>query len=275
MLGWLQVLQKEWEMIKKAPWSFAIISALALVAIWTIVYYPYKLKLDDAHELTGHWMSESQRWESDAEYWKDMASHPALGTVPPSTPQKDAESPKVARPVQKDSKPSKTVGNNKPASEVPSSTNTPEQIVSAPNGIAVGGGTVSNPTVNNYGPQQRQLTPPQESLILSMVGVPPTSDFDGVYCIMGDQEGHVYAQQLWDVFSKAGWNVGKMVGLTSMTRNPAGLFIAVSPEDAISPPDGVMRVYGALKAAGINVMAFKVGNLQKNHWYVFVGNEPT
>lgn len=60
-----------------------------------------------------------------------------------------------------------------------------------------------------------------------------------------------------------------------MDRNPPGLFIAVSPEDATSPPDGVMRVYGALKAAGLTVMAFKMGGLQKNHWYLFIGNQPT
>jgi hypothetical protein len=36
--------------------------------------------------------------------------------------------------------------------------NAPVQVNSAPNGIAIGGGTVSNPTVNNYGPVLPQVS---------------------------------------------------------------------------------------------------------------------
>lgn len=35
---------------------------------------------------------------------------------------------------------------------------TPSQTLNAPNGIAIGGGTVNNPTVNNYGPPPLKLT---------------------------------------------------------------------------------------------------------------------
>src|SRR5216684_4850160 len=37
------------------------------------------------------------------------------------------------------------------------------QFISAPYGIAVGGGVVSNPTVNNYAPVPRRLSDPQKS----------------------------------------------------------------------------------------------------------------
>ncbi|MFZ3245595.1 MAG: hypothetical protein WA185_11015 [Candidatus Acidiferrales bacterium] len=170
MLGWLQALRKELETIKKAPWSFAIVCAVAVTAIWSLVHYQYRSKLDDAHELTAHWMGESQHWQSDAEYWKDIASHTVIGTPNPSTPPNEGEPSKSAQPAKKDGKPTKTVGRSTTmAPEEPSSVNKPDQIVSAPNGIAVGGGTVSNPTVNNFGPRQRQLTPSQENLILSMI----------------------------------------------------------------------------------------------------------
>jgi len=39
----------------------------------------------------------------------------------------------------------------------------PTQIISAPNGIAIGGGTVSNPIVNNFAPPMRSLTDAQQS----------------------------------------------------------------------------------------------------------------
>jgi hypothetical protein len=276
MLELLQTIRTELEMIKKAPWSFAIICVVAVGAIWTLLNYGYKSKLDDAHELTGHWMGESQHWQSDAEYWKDIASRPALGKQEASNPPKEAEPAKPVQSTTESNKPIKTPGIYSPTGvNASASSSPPEQILSAPNGIAVGGGTVTNPTVNNYGQQQRQLTPNQAALISSKLGGPPTSDFDGVYCVMGDSESHAYAQQFWDLFSKANWSVGKMVGQNMLTRNPPGVFIAVSPEDVTSPPDGAIRVYGLFKQAGIDVMALKMEGLPKNHWYVFVGNQPS
>jgi hypothetical protein len=57
----------------------------------------------------------------------------------------------------------------KPGAAIATREPTPKSSVqtnSAPNGIAIGGGTVSNPTVNNFAPPQRALSSDQKTALI-------------------------------------------------------------------------------------------------------------
>jgi hypothetical protein len=75
--------------------------------------------------------------------------------------------------------------------------------VSAPNGIAIGGGTVSNPTVNNFVPPARRLSEEQREILVSCLKTTP-GKFT-VAAIANNGEAYRYAQDWSEVLSSAGW----------------------------------------------------------------------
>lgn len=253
-------------MVHKAPYSFLVIFVLLLGACWTGFHFYYATMFAAATDEARHWEDTATRWRSDASYYQDIAKR----TI--SQDQEPQKSTYHQRSSRSAPKPTKAVAPKGPA-KPPEATN--KAPVIAPNGVAIGGDNNGSASVtNNYGPPQRTLTAVQRSIFLSQLGPPPADGFDGVYCIMGDQEGHRYAQQFWEAFQQQGWNVGKMVGQIVLTQNVSGVFLAVSPEDASTPPDGVMKAYAALRAAGIEVQGMKMRGVEKGHWYVLVGNAP-
>jgi hypothetical protein len=84
----------------------------------------------------------------------------------------------------------------------------PEQrptVISAPNGIAIGGGNVSNPTVNNYAPPQRHL-----GTAFIDDGSKCLSQIPGTVIIsapVGNAEAYTYAQDLYKLFGSAHWAI--------------------------------------------------------------------
>lgn len=255
-------------MIQGAPWSFVTVCLLCGGAIWWIVNSIYSDKVNVAKEQATKWHDTSDRWQSDASYWEDIAKRPVVN-APQSTPSSQPVPASQAPPV-KESK-----GNAKPSGEKATVPKPTRPAVIAPNGVAIGGDNNGSATVNNFAPPQRAFTAHQRSLFDSLIGPAPTEGFDGVYCIWGDQEGHQFAQQIWDALKQNGWPVGMMVGQQMLDRTQIGLFIAVSPEDAASPPDGVLRAFNALRNAGFLVTGMRLNGTPRGHWHILVGNQPT
>lgn len=83
----------------------------------------------------------------------------------------------------------------------------PSAEISAPNGIAIGGGTVTNPTVNNnnYAPPQRHLSL-EFIASLSKCLSQDIGDID-ISAIQGNVEAWQYAQDWYTVFRDAGWRL--------------------------------------------------------------------
>lgn len=98
------------------------------------------------------------------------------------------------------------------------------QVNNAPNGILIAGGTVTNPTVNNYGPPSRRLTVDQkESLQAALSGSKARVIiwfFDG-----GDTQA--VAQDLYDVFVQAGWEMAERHPEGAIQTEPQRCDIAV------------------------------------------------
>ena len=76
----LIAFRKERDMIKKAPWSFAIICSLAIGFIWMGFHYAYRTRLEDLTQ-------DREHWKSEADYWEKQVNHPK------PDPEKTAPSP--------------------------------------------------------------------------------------------------------------------------------------------------------------------------------------
>jgi hypothetical protein len=262
------VIRKEAAVIKAAPFSFFVVLLVIGGLMWTGFHISYKGKLEDAHELTEHWKGESDHWQSDSAYWKDIATHPVQVNpthqpAPPPTTQEP-------KPKQKPEIPS----TNSPAGKHES--NSPDHVgpgpnVSAPNGVAIGRDNNGTAIVNN-GSIPRTLTAEQVQKIVSQVGTGSPS-FTGITCLLGDQEGCALAEQIGQSLNNAGWQIPGVIQAV-MNKPVAGLFVVISPEDAASPPDGTMRLYAALRAAGLNVIGIKQQGAPQGKFALLVGANP-
>jgi len=133
-----------------------------------------------------------------------------------------------------------------PSSTVPRQTPLP-QIISAPNGIAIGGGTVTNPTVNNYGPPQRQLTKDERDRFVAYLR--PLCPFEVVIRgIPGNAESMEYADQIAAAITDAGCTRGRTPFLID-TAASYGIQIAIHDINDIPPAADALA--GAFTEAGI------------------------
>jgi hypothetical protein len=92
--------------------------------------------------------------------------------------------------------------------EISKTESLPPQIVSAPNGIAIGGGTVTNPTVNNFAAPQhidRRLawTGADRENMLELLRERPAK-FE-LSSLVGDGDSGRFAEKLRDFLIDAGW----------------------------------------------------------------------
>lgn len=75
----------------------------------------------------------------------------------------------------------------------------------APGGFAVSGGTITNPTVNNFGPPARHLDPStREASKSCLILHPGTVE---IMALADSTEAHDYAREWLEVFSDSGWTI--------------------------------------------------------------------
>jgi len=117
----------------------------------------------------------------------------------PQKPSPESPTPKKAR-----KNPRTPVQNNKESNGANTQIGTAQGPVAiAPNGIAIGGGTVTNPTVNNFAPPSRTLSPDQKNALIDCLKTNPGKYTVGA--IGGNREAYAYAQEWSEVFHAAGW----------------------------------------------------------------------
>jgi len=79
------------------------------------------------------------------------------------------------------------------------------QIINAPNGIAIGGGSVLNPTVNNYAPVPRHLDPSMLADISGCLASHPGTV--KIMAVADSPEAYEYAGEWLKFFKNAGWTI--------------------------------------------------------------------
>lgn len=103
------------------------------------------------------------------------------------------------------------------------------QVNNAPNGIAIGGGIVTNPTVNNYGPPSRRLTADEKNNLKAAVSGTKARI---IIWFFGGDDTQRLAQDLYDVFQEAGWEMAAPHPEGALQAEPLkcdiGLFLPAS-----------------------------------------------
>ncbi len=261
-------------MIRRAPFSFLVVCIVVCLICWTGFHFSYKSLFDNAADEAKHWHETATRWQSDSSYWEDMAKRTVFEQPqPPSGGTFKTEQPPAAPATA--TKPSKKSFVHPLVEERPKQNTTPPPVsekppeVNAPGGIAIGGN--NNGTATVIGSVPRSFTVLQEAEIGSALGN-PSPDFDGITCVMGDGESCRLAEQIRKIFAAHGWPKTDGVNQAVYNNPMPGLMIAVSPEDAISPPPGAMQVNNAFRANGIDIHGVKIDRLAEGHFYILVGN---
>lgn len=126
--------------------------------------------------------------------------------------------------------------------------------VSAPNGIAIGGGTVNNPTVNNYAPSKRSLTPDQHQKLVNLLKAGGTATVVLRHA-EHDFEAQQYCDQFKAVFQEAGWSVIDEFNarLIPETRPGQGLQIWANSLGTAAPVPAVV-LQRSLKEVGVDAV---------------------
>lgn len=135
---------------------------------------------------------------------------------------------------------------NKTVESVP-----PSVVVNnAPNGIAIGGGIVTNPTVNNYGPRSRRLTADERNNLKAAIAGSKGRVI--IWFFVGD-DTQALAQDFYDVFHEAGWEMA-----------------AARPEGAIQVEPQKCDIALFLPASSVNEPAapatIEVVTAMRAHW---------
>jgi hypothetical protein len=119
-------------------------------------------------------------------------------------PQPLTQSPKSAPPRKKPIDQPLTPA-SKPSTDSPASQQPEQPAISAPYGIAIGGGTVNNPTVNNFAPPERHLDPSTLSDSKSCIAQNPGTV--EIASIANSPEAYEYASEWLGYFKDAGWRI--------------------------------------------------------------------
>ncbi len=116
---------------------------------------------------------------------------------------------------------------------VPMTTVPTGQTISAPNGIAIGGGNVTNPTVNNFAPPERHLTTSQIQALSALAASLPddTSKWFFVETINAPESLNV-ADEIEMVFRTHNKTTGVVTRLFENPPIPRGVFVIVSSKDS-------------------------------------------
>jgi hypothetical protein len=138
------------------------------------------------------------------------------------------------------------------------------QINSAPNGIAIGGGTVVNPTVNNYGTPlkpDRTISDADRMQVVSYLS--QNKAVISLKAPYGEREATNYAILWYGIFRDAGWEMKDRIVLAYMTvgGNPtpgAILFAKGEPgqpgeQITVSGTDPLVYVANTLKSQGVPI----------------------
>lgn len=150
------------------------------------------------------------------------------------------------------------------------------QLNNAPNGIAIGGGTVTNPTVNNYSVPERHLSQIQRTEIESLAASLPesTTDFLTVEA-ENDPESSTYGDEIRAAFAAHGRAGGNQITLRLVETPPVpkGVYVLISGEN--DPNFGLaQKIANGLARAGVSVLFERGTDLREGQVKIVVGYRP-
>ncbi len=172
----------------------------------------------------------------------------------------DSHKPKAAPKISKEPKTSITSGHPTAA---------PSTVISAPNGIAIGGGTVTNPTVNNYAPAERTISKEQRDKFIASLKPYCLKPFEVVVRpTPGNRESMEYAEKLAALITDSGCTRARTPFLIDQ-RPMYGVVVGI--RDVNDIPVGANALVQAFKDATIPVSPMPIDIIPKGEIWVAVG----
>lgn len=216
MFQFIERLKKEWAVISKAPYSFAIVCFLAVGVLWGGFRYLYNDRLAEAERRAGD-------WKNDVDYWKDKASQAAVTTPTPDTEVE--RSPSVAKRQVRRNISQQSSGENSP-------------------------NVVGNNNEFNYNADPpRRLTAKQISAIGSDMPICGSGKAIQVTAANGNQEAQRYASDFVAALHNAGCKAGLALPTPGLRPDVVGVHIGVRDMSNIDPI--ALQVSTDLSDAGI------------------------
>jgi hypothetical protein len=159
------------------------------------------------------------------------------------------------------------VGNN---NEVTAS----RPVAVAPNGIAIAGGTVTNPTVNNFGPPQRAISDQDKLVLTARLSQHPGQVAFGAITSDPSSETFKFAQILYDIFQSSGWRMQGPIAPMMYGGKPwKGVMIDYKGEPNTATSD-VREIGSALDEANIKTIWFHAAPDYSDYMRIVVGPNP-
>jgi hypothetical protein len=179
----------------------------------------------------------------------------AENTSPPLSPiqkpnpsQKKPHSIETAKPIQQD-----TV--------TPQPAPPPSTVISAPNGIAIGGGSVSNPTVNNYAPIQHHISEETNKCLQGLANDWVSSGIAKEIAIYVGPESHAwtYGKEIMDIFQS---HSGKYDGSYILIPCSDAIWVQIYDQNNKPSPNNPVASDAQMVATAINRCGVPVDALQ-------------
>jgi hypothetical protein len=202
---------------------------------------------------------------------------PELPAVKDSVPESAATPTQIIPPQERKHEPKANIA--------PTRAIGPNETISAPNGIAIGGGAkVDNPVVNNFGEPKRFriLSEPQIESAIAVLSAHPAKI--NVAALSGDEEAVQLGQQLYSTFSKAGWTMMDTGIGSVMLIGPPSYGVSISyhgekpgadqksVETPLSTPLRALAV--ALQSSGLKLIANPSPNIPEDTFQLVVWRIP-
>jgi hypothetical protein len=206
-------------------------------------------------------------------------------TPPPSRPEAQASpiwSPKTKQLAKHQSQGWALAALEAPTAATPQQPQ--QQSISAPNGIAIGGGTVTNPTVNNFAPPARTLTKDQHDKIVSalagkqlivkfgyLIDAPDARQFASKLCAA--VKDAIPATNCSDIWAMVIEGPSKTEGFTITYKGDA---VPTGTRTSLAPDTPAGAMINALVAAGMNRGTVHADpTMRDGELLVVVGTAPT
>jgi hypothetical protein len=204
---------------------------------------------------------------------------PTPATIPSPIPQNQPQqtAPKDAAPTKERAKPPKTQSATQPTQVT--STRSPGSVVqNNSGGVNVQQGTTgdNSPIINSpitVGSIPRSLDPDQGAKFAHALG-PNPAGFMGIACLLGDNEGCDYADQIRKEIALDQWDHSGGLSRVVYTGSPQGVIVVIAQGEDANPPMGAIQLMRAFEFAGIKAQGEMLPSAKKGTFYLLIGDQP-
>ena len=120
--------------------------------------------------------------------------------------------------------------------------------------------------------QPRRISPEQRARLIAILAQGPKGKVS-INCVLGDGEGHTFANDIDDVLKASGWETtGVNQAVFGGGGNPVGFFLRI--HDAVTAPPSAVLLQRAFFSVGLPIDGVVLPSLTEGTIEILVGNKP-